>query len=94
MFSIDPQPASISPTINISIVFILLALIVATSFTLQQSKTSCGFQTTYTQNNTRSKRAAILRRCCKVSDANIVRLGIAINALSQFQQPEQEYAMR
>ena len=39
-FSIDPQPASISPTINISIVFICaFPLIVARSFAIRQSKT-------------------------------------------------------
>jgi hypothetical protein len=38
-FSVDPQPASINPTVNISIVFIVLSLIVAASFTIRQSKT-------------------------------------------------------
>src|SRR5262249_18123815 len=50
-FSVDPQPASISPTVNVSIVFICGSpLIVAASFTIRQSKTSYGFETTYTQN--------------------------------------------
>jgi hypothetical protein len=39
-FSIDPQPASISPTIKISIVFILLSLLIVTGlFAVRQSKT-------------------------------------------------------
>src|SRR5438093_12059947 len=39
-FSIDPQLASINPTINISIVsFVLSLLIVAGSFAIRQSKT-------------------------------------------------------
>jgi hypothetical protein len=38
-FSIDPQPASISPTVNISIVFICgLILIMAASFTISATK--------------------------------------------------------
>jgi hypothetical protein len=38
-FSIDPQPASIGPTINISIVFICPSLVDHGPFAVRQSKT-------------------------------------------------------